>query len=233
MPKISPAQHLSTCYNNDDTLEIGIDEAGRGPLFGRVYSAAVVLPKTDIFDHSLMKDSKKFHSIKKINEVADYIKKNALFWSVTWCDETVVDSINIRQATFRAMHEAIRNIMSDSKDSNALLLVDGNDFKTYSTFDDTLQCQTCIPHLCFEGGDNKYSAIAAASIIAKTERDNYIQELCKQHPILDSVYSLGSHKGYGTKKHLNAIKEHGITPWHRKSFGICKISKKNDSFDKI
>ncbi len=231
MPKSSSTASLSSCYNDDNTLEIGIDEAGRGPLFGRVYTAAVVLPKSDVFNHSLMKDSKRFHSVKKINEAAKYIKENALFWKVSWSDENVVDQINIRQATFRAMHEAIRNIISESGTVEPLLLVDGNDFKTYTVFDDTSQCQTCVPHLCFEGGDNKYSAIAAASILAKTSRDEYIEELCKTHPLLDTLYGIGSHKGYGTKKHLDAIKEHGTTPWHRKSFGICKSAKLNSAFD--
>lgn len=230
MPKSSSTVSLSPCYNDNETLEIGIDEAGRGPLFGRVYTAAVVLPKSETFDHSLMKDSKKFHSAKKINEAAEYIKKNALFWKVAWSDEDTVDKINIRQATFRAMHDAIREIVSKSGTSDLLLLVDGNDFKTYSMFDESTQCQVCVPHLCFEGGDNKYSAIAAASILAKTSRDQYIEDLCKTHPALDTLYGIGSHKGYGTKKHLEAIRDHGVTPWHRKSFGICKSAKLNNGF---
>ena len=128
------------------------------------------------------------------------------------------------------MHKAIRSIIPDCGTSEILLLVDGNDFKTYTVFDDATQCQTCIPHLCFEGGDNKYSAIAAASILAKTSRDEYIEELCKTYPLLDTLYGIGSHKGYGTKKHLDAIKENGLTPWHRKSFGICKFAKLNSAF---
>ena len=231
MPKYSDIAPISACYNNDNTLEVGIDEAGRGPLFGRVYTAAVVLPKDDSFEHSRMKDSKKFHSVKKINEAAEYIKKNALYWTVAWCDENDIDTINIRQATFRAMHQAIKKVRSDSKSENLLLLVDGNDFKPYITFDDNTQCQTSIPYLCFEGGDNKYSTIAAASILAKTERDKYISDMCMKFPLLDKTYGISSHKGYGTKKHLDAIKEHGISPWHRKSFGICKNSKNNEMFE--
>ena len=232
MPKSPPTVALSPCYDNNATLEIGIDEAGRGPLFGRVYTAAVALPKSDTFDHSLMKDSKRFHSTKKIKEAAEYIKKNALFWKVSWNDEKTVDQINIRQATFRAMHEAIREIISVSRTHDVLLLVDGNDFKTYTTFNSVTQCQECVPHLCFEGGDNKYSAIAAASILAKTSRDDYIEELCNTHPLLDTLYGLRAHKGYGTKKHLDAIQEHGITPWHRKSFGVCKSVSVNGNFAK-
>ena len=231
MPKPT-IYNLSSCYNNDETLEVGVDEAGRGPLFGRVYTAAVVLPKSDAFDHTRMKDSKKFHSLKKINEAAEYIKANALFWTVSWSDESLIDTINIRQATFRAMHEAIRKTIAGRNSKDTIILVDGNDFKSYTTFDETKQCQVCIPHICFEGGDNKYSAIAAASILAKTERDNYIEKLCDEYPELDTVYGIKSHKGYGTKKHLDAIREHGVTPWHRKSFGICKSVNLNDNFAK-
>ena len=124
-----------TRFNDDDVFEIGVDEAGRGPLFGRVYSAAVVLPDFENFDHSLMKDSKCFTSIKKINEAADYIKKNAIAWAVAYTDETMIDTINIRQATFKAMHSAIRDVLKKLNVSNekVRLLVDGNDFKTYMT----------------------------------------------------------------------------------------------------
>jgi len=231
MPKPHTTTELCRFYNDDDTTEIGIDEAGRGPLFGRVYTAAVVLPKDDSFDHSMMKDSKKFHSTRKINEAADYIKANARFWSVTWSDETTIDSINIRQATLKSMHSAIRKIRDQDKSGKTLLLVDGNDFKAYSVFDDEQQCQVQIPHICIEGGDNKYSTIAAASILAKTERDKYISELCDKFPALNSIYSIGSNKGYGTAKHLEAIRNSGITPWHRRSYGICKTAETNDGIE--
>jgi len=233
MPKQLNKTPLMPFYNNDHRIEIGIDEAGRGPMFGRVYSAAVVLPKTDDYDHSMMKDSKKFSSVKKINEAADYIKKNALFWSVSWCDEKEIDKINIRQATFKAMHHSIKEIMNKSGTNDVLLLVDGNDFKSYNVFDEENQCQLAVPFLCFEGGDNKYTPIAAASILAKTERDKYINDLCEEHKLLNDVYGMASHKGYGTKKHMDAIKENGITPWHRKSYGICKTTDNNKSFDEI
>lgn len=228
MPKLSAKPNLLPFYNNDHIPEIGIDEAGRGPLFGRVYSAAVILPKTAEFDHSLMKDSKKFSSATKINEAADYIRSNAIYWAVSWCDEKEIDKINIRQATFRAMHGAVKQIINQSGSSDVLLLVDGNDFKTYNIFDESTQCQTHIPYTCITGGDNTYSSIAAASILAKTERDKYIEQLCATYPTLNDTYGVSSHKGYGTKKHLDAIREHGITPWHRKSYGICKTSKCNE-----
>tara|TARA_A100001015_G_scaffold314927_1_gene425556 strand:- start:729 stop:1445 length:717 start_codon:yes stop_codon:yes gene_type:complete len=232
MPKQSPFT-LSQYYNNDSIYEIGIDEAGRGPLFGRVYTAAVILPKDETFQHSRMKDSKKFHSVSKINETAEYIKKNATAWAVTWCDEKDIDSKNIRQATLASMHNAISLVFDKCnllKNNNVFILVDGNDFKPYSVFDDHLKCQVAIPHLCVEGGDNKYTAIAAASILAKTERDKYIQEICTSFPELDKIYNMLSHKGYGTKAHIHAIRNHGITPWHRKTFGICKESHVNPLF---
>ena len=129
---------LEKYYNNDDTFEIGVDEAGRGPMLGRVYSAAVILPKTDEFNHYLMKDSKKFTSQKKITEAANYIKENAIAWSVAYSTEKEIDNINILQATYKAMHSAIRNL--DGVDINNFksyhLLVDGSNFKRYTQYSD-------------------------------------------------------------------------------------------------
>ena len=204
-------------YNEADTIEIGIDEVGRGPMFGRVYTAAVILPKEG-FDHSKMKDSKKFHSKKKIIEVSEYIKANAIAWSIQWEDEKVIDKINIRNATHCAMHKAIKDIYDANKET--VLLVDGNDFKPFVVMKQNVLEQ--LPHVCIEGGDNKYSSIAAASILAKVARDAYIDELCVLYPELIEKYDLGNNKGYGTKKHMDGIIEHGITEWHRRSFGICK-----------
>ena len=212
---------LNKFYNeNSDFLEIGIDEAGRGPLFGRVYTGAVILPKDVNFEFDKMKDSKKFSSIKKINEVADYIKENALAWNVSYNDETVIDNINIRQSVLNSMHNSIKNIISDNNDY--LLLVDGNDFKPYMRFKENDNEYLPVNHKCIEGGDNKYCAIAAASILAKTERDKYINELCEENPELIDRYGIDKNKGYGTKKHLDGIKNYGITKWHRKTYGICK-----------
>ena len=188
-------------------------------MFGRVYTAAVILPKEG-FDHSKMKDSKKFHSKKKINEVSEYIKENAIAWSIQWEDEKVIDKINIRNATHSAMHKAIKEIYDKENDKNYVLLVDGNDFKPYIVIKENILEQ--VSHVCIEGGDNKYTSIAAASILAKVARDAYIDELCVLHPELIEKYDLSNNKGYGTKKHMDGISEHGITEWHRRSFGICK-----------
>ncbi len=218
MPR-AQSQPLSEFYDKDSNLlEIGIDEAGRGPLFGRVYTGAVILPKDVNFEFEKMKDSKKFTSVKKINEAAEYIKQHALAWSVTYNDENVIDNINIRQAVLNSMFNSIKNIITD--DNEYLLLVDGTDFKPYMKFSNNEYIH--VKHLCITGGDNKYCSIAAASILAKTERDKYIQELCDENPELNDKYNIDKNKGYGTKKHLDGIKEFGITKWHRKTYGICK-----------
>lgn len=207
---------------HENFLEIGVDEVGRGPLFGRVYTAAVILPKDGVFDHSKMKDSKKFHSKTKIQEIAEYIKEHAIAWSVTFEDEKIIDEINILQATQKSMHSCIKNVLKSVKTENIKLLIDGNYFKPYTVSNETTLKQEKIWHECVEGGDNKYSCIAAASILAKVARDAYIEDLCSKNPELAEHYSLLSNKGYGAKKHIEGIKEHGITIWHRRTFGICK-----------
>ena len=209
---------LNKFYMEDETLEIGVDEAGRGPLFGRVYTAAVILPKDDSFNHSAMKDSKRFHSKKKIKEAAEYIKKNAIKWGVTYIEADVIDKINIRQATLQSMHDSVRSVI-ESKNKHHIL-VDGNDFKPFMTNENGELTMT--KYTCIEGGDNKYTAIAAASILAKVDRDTYIEKLCEDNPYLHEKYDLGGNKGYGTAKHLAGIRENGISKWHRKTYGICK-----------
>jgi len=234
-PKKHMNKLLNRFYNNDETIfEMGVDEAGRGPLFGRVYTAGVILPKDDSFDHSRIKDSKKFHSKKKIEEVAEYIKTNAIAWYVSFEDEKKIDSVNILQATQLSMHTSIlelkkqiHNKMTErNKEENVdysyLLLIDGNYFNPISYMNKKTNKFEQMNHICVEGGDDKYTSIAAASILAKVERDKYIDELCKENPLLIQYYGIDSNKGYGAKKHIDGIKEHGITIWHRRSFGICK-----------
>ena len=219
--KMSSLQHAYDLSSNK--YEIGIDEAGRGPLFGRLYVAAVVLPKDSSFRHEDMKDSKKFHSKKKIQNAAEYIKTNAIAWSVKYVEADVIDEINIRQAVFKGMHECIREVLDrlPAENNNPLLLVDGNDFKPFTFYDDTAEEIRAFPHETIEGGDNKYTAIAAASILAKVERDAYIADLCERWPELSSRYNIDKNMGYGTKAHLDGILEHGITQWHRKTYGRC------------
>jgi ribonuclease HII len=223
-------------YHNEDekVFEIGVDEAGRGPLFGRVYTAAVILPKDDTFDYSKVKDSKKFHSKKKIEEAAEYIKNNALAWHVSYEDEKKIDEINILQATQSAMHNSIIEVRKkygkilkssgkqEKSDYQFSLLIDGNYFNPITTFNEEKNIIETIPYITVEGGDNKYASIAAASILAKVERDKYIDELCEEYPELSQHYGIDTNKGYGAKRHLEGIKEHGITVWHRRSFAPCK-----------
>jgi ribonuclease HII len=211
-------KHILNKFYNENPLiiDIGVDEAGRGPLFGRVYAAAAVLPKDDSFNHSLVKDSKKFSSKRKLFEVYEYIKQNAIAYCVAHEDETIIDDINILQATQSAMHKAIHGVLQQLGESEYFLVIDGNYFKPLVHKDKTLKFHT------IEGGDNKYTCIAAASILAKVERDQYIDNLCIQNPELVERYGLDTNKGYGAKKHIEGIKQYGITPWHRRSFGICK-----------
>jgi len=222
------AEPLKKWFHEGPSVEVGIDEAGRGPMFGRVYAGAAVLPKDDTFDHSLMKDSKKFHSKKKIEQVAEYIKANALAWAVEYEDERVIDEINILQATQSAMHKAIKNVLKqlndkqDKEQDQILLLVDGNYFKPLTVLNKAKTKMATIHYELIEGGDNKFTPIAAASILAKVERDKYIEELCSENPELADRYGIDSNKGYGSKKHMDGIKQYGITKWHRRTFGICK-----------
>jgi ribonuclease HII len=237
-PRI-PQEILKKCYNEDDKVfEIGVDEVGRGPLFGRVYTAAVILPKDNSFDCSMVKDSKKFHSKKKIDEAAKYIKEHALAWYVSFEDEKTIDEINILQATQTSMHNSILEVRKqynkllkeeykdkhiiEGKDYSYFLLIDGNYFKPITYLNKNNGKIETFSYTTVEGGDNKYASIAAASILAKVERDKYIDELCEENPTLAEHYGIDSNKGYGAKRHLDGIKTHGITIWHRRSFGICK-----------
>jgi ribonuclease HII len=229
---IKKQEPLKKYHLEDETIfEIGVDEAGRGPMFGRVYTAGVILPKDDTFDHSKVKDSKKFHSKKKIEEAAEYIKANALGWYVSYEDEKTIDEINILQATQKSMHTSILEVrkqyiqkMKEEGNENYSfhLLIDGNYFKPITMVNKKHNKIETIPYDTIEGGDNKYTSIAAASILAKVFRDKYIDELCEANPELITNYGLDSNKGYGSKKHMDGIKEHGITIWHRRTFGICK-----------
>jgi ribonuclease HII len=227
---VKPKVELNTYFNmNPDIIEIGIDEVGRGPLFGRVYASAVVLPKSNEFKHNEMKDSKKFSSKKKIDSTSQYIKQNAIAWSIRYEDETTIDRINILQATQLAMHNCITDILHQLKEKNSelnlrniILLIDGNYFKPFTHFNSITNKFETIMYHTIEQGDNKFTSIAAASILAKVERDKYIEELCEENTELKEKYKIDSNKGYGSKHHLDGIKKHGITQWHRKTFGICK-----------
>ena len=222
---------LNAFFREENKWEIGVDEAGRGPLFGRLYVAATVLPKND-FRHEWMKDSKRFSSQKKIREVAEYIKSNAIAWTVRYAEADIIDEINIRQAVLKTMRECCRDLVekiqsiynataNDIK-NGMCLIVDGNDFPAYTIFDPESETLVEIASQTVEGGDNLYTCIAAASILAKVARDDYIADLCYKHPMLVELYGIDKNKGYGTAEHLRGIREHGITEWHRRSYGPCK-----------
>jgi len=224
----SKTSTLNTYFREDMHLEIGVDEAGRGPLFGRLYVAATILPKTDEFRHEWMKDSKRFSSQKKIREVSEYIKSNAIAWTVKYAEADLIDDINIRQAVIRTMRECCRDLVERTNNMNATrILVDGNDFPPFTFYNPATETLEEIESHTIEGGDNLYTCIAAASILAKVARDDYIADLCAEHPDLNEKYAIAKNKGYGTADHMRGIREHGITEWHRKSYGPCKQRNMN------
>ena len=213
---------LERFYDSENKYELCIDEAGRGCLFGRVYIACVILPKeSDSFDGTNIKDSKKFTSKKKLQNVAEYIKENALAYHIEYMEPGMIDKINILKCVMEGMHNCIKNITKklniQIKDCTAV--VDGNYFTPYMTYDETKQAMVPMRSVTVEQGDGKYMGIAAASILAKTARDANIHELCDQYPLLDDLYGFRKNVGYGTKQHRDGIAQYGITKWHRRTFG--------------
>ncbi|WP_286755745.1 ribonuclease HII [Roseivirga sp. UBA838] len=186
-------------YYKEGIVEAGCDEAGRGPLAGPVVAAAVILP-TD-YKHQLLNDSKKLNK-KQLNELEEVIKHHALAYSVQEVSHSKIDEINILNASYLAMHLAIKDLSITPE----LLLIDGNRFKPYPG----------IAHECIVKGDGKYMSIAAASILAKTHRDRIMTQLAEQYP----GYGWETNAGYPTTKHREAIRTLGITPYHRKSFRL-------------
>jgi len=180
-------------------IEAGCDEAGRGCLAGPVFAAAVILPPD--FYCSILNDSKKLPG--KIRYLLrDTIKKEAVAYAVAMVDNNEIDDLNILNASFLAMHLAINQL----RIKPGFLIIDGNRFKVYPS----------IPHRCIVGGDGKYLSIAAASVLAKTYRDDYMIKLHRQY----KNYGWDKNKGYPTRKHREGIAKFGITPCHRKSFRL-------------
>lgn len=186
-------------HHQPHLLESGCDEAGRGCLAGPVFAAAVILPGE--FENDLLNDSKKLSEERRY-ELRPLIEKEALAWAVGTASHEEIDTINILNASFLAMHRAIARL----KIQPELLLIDGNRFKKFSP----------IAHTCIIGGDGIYLSIAAASILAKTYRDDYMLQLHEQYP----QYNWDKNKGYGTAAHRKAMKEFGLSPFHRKSFHL-------------
>lgn len=180
-------------------IEAGCDEAGRGCLAGSVYAAAVILPED--YQNELLNDSKQLTE-KKRYQLREIIKRDAIAWAVGIVSPEEIDKINILNASILAMHRALDQL----KVRPEAIIVDGNRFKPYQE----------LPYTTIVKGDGKYLSIAAASILAKTYRDDYMNKLAEEHPQYDWL----SNKGYPTKKHREAIKQFGITPYHRKSYNL-------------
>jgi ribonuclease HII len=193
-------------FYQKNTLEAGCDEAGRGCLAGPVYAAAVILPKD--YKNKNLNDSKQL-SEKQRDILRLEIEKEALSWAVAQLDNLVIDEINILNASIQAMHLAVKKLGKKPE----FLLIDGNRFKNYEN----------IPHQCIIKGDGKYMSIAAASILAKTHRDEFMKQLHEQFP----EYNWAQNKGYPTRDHKDAINLHGITSYHRKSFNLNEQLKLN------
>lgn len=204
-------------HYTSDLLEAGVDEVARGCLAGPVFAAAVIWPRDLELELGsentmILKDSKKLSRAQR-NNLREYIEAYAIDFSVASVNNQEIDSINIRNASFLAMHRAIGGLNVDPD----LLLVDGNAFKPYLT----PETRDVIEHKCIVSGDDKYQSIAAASILAKVYHDDFIDNLIEENPDLEK-YGWKTNMCYGTSQHLEAIKNFGITPYHRKSFGPCK-----------
>ncbi len=184
---------------SDKFIEAGCDEAGRGCLAGPVYAAAVILPKN--FNHPLLNDSKKMTAIQR-ESLRKVVEEQALAWAVAMVDNHEIDQVNILNASFLAMHRALSQLPVQPE----LILVDGNRFKPFAD----------IPYYCIVKGDGIFSSIAAASVLAKTHRDEYMQNL---HPLFPE-YNWQRNKGYPTLEHRKIVIEKGFSPYHRKTFAV-------------
>lgn len=190
-----------------DLIEAGCDEAGRGCLAGAVFAAAVILPKGFICEK--LNDSKQLTE-KERYALRPLIEEQALAWAIGIVNQKEIDEINILNASFLAMQRAVANLKTRPQH----LLIDGNRFRKYED----------IPHTCVVKGDGKLLPIAAASVLAKTYRDDYMLNLHREHPLYDWDHN----KGYPTKKHREAIEKHGVTPYHRLTFNLTDKQLKLD-----
>ena len=190
-----------------NSIEAGTDEAGRGCLAGPVVAAAVILPKN--FEHPFLNDSKQLTENQR-NQLRPYIEEHALAFGVSYIDEKKIDKINILQASILAMHNAIERLKIEPNH----IIVDGNKFNAYKK----------VPHTTVVKGDAKYMSIAAASVLAKTYRDDYMLKLHDEY----LQYGWGKNKGYPTLQHRKAILKFGITKYHRKSFKLIPEQLKLD-----
>lgn len=209
MNKRKSPTHLLPHYYTD-LIEAGCDEAGRGCLAGSVYAAAVILPKD--YDNPLLNDSKKL-TAKRRKELRDQIVRDAVAWAVGVVTPEEIDRINILNASFLAMHRALDQLTIRPE----AVIVDGNRFKPYHD----------LPYTTIVKGDGKYQSIAAASILAKTFRDEYMDSIANEYP----YYDWQKNKGYPTKAHREGIREHGPSPYHRMSYNLMGAMQLELNFD--
>lgn len=199
---------LKSCYN-EGKIEAGCDEAGRGCLAGSVYAAAVIFAAD--YQNEAINDSKQLTDRRR-HELREMIQRDALAWAVGVVTPEEIDKINILNASILAMHRALDQL----KVRPEAIIVDGNRFKAYTHPQSLREDQGWVPHTCIVKGDAKYLSIAAASILAKTYRDDYMNRLAEEYP----QYDWASNKGYPTRKHREAIKAFGVTPYHRLSYNL-------------
>jgi len=223
---------LDIFYDNEDEVQIGIDEVGRGCFAGPVVAAGVIWnvdwvqkqidkPDSNYKLLECIKDSKKL-SEKNRNKLSEFIISNAEGYATCFIDPSCIDEINILNATYKAMHGAIQQCIDKTQLPIDRIIVDGTHFKPFINRNSHQEDQFIIPHSCVTQGDMKYLNIASASIIAKVARDKYMKELCEDEPLFQTYYDWVNNKGYGTKKHIEGIKKWGLTVHHRKTFGMCK-----------
>ena len=219
---------LQRKFRNDGShcLEIGVDEVGRGCLFGPVCTAAVAIPDDMPFllnPRNVIKDSKKLSKLQR-ERLYKFILGHATYVEVTMTTNQEIDESNILRATMKSMHQSITKVLhthhiKTGKSISAVstqLLIDGTYFEPF-LFDKTIM----IPHVCVPQGDAHYLAIACASIIAKVTRDRWIKSIVEVNPTWKEKYGFHTNMGYGTKAHMDGIKEHGVTEYHRMSFAPC------------
>ena len=188
-------------YYQNQLIEAGCDEAGRGCLAGPVFAAAVILPQH--FEHPLLNDSKQIKEKDRF-KLREEIESQAIAWAVSMVTHQEIDQINILNASFLAMHRAIEKLQTQPQ----FLIIDGNRFNPYPT----------IKHQCIVKGDSKYYAIAAASILAKTYRDDFMEQIDQEYP----AYQWKKNKGYPTIAHRNTVLDIGLSPYHRKTFKVTQ-----------
>ena len=210
-------------YHKAEGIEIGLDEVGRGPPFGRLYTAGVVWPQDLNTDETkrLVKDSKKIRPGEEMRVSYEYVMKHAIHQAVDYATVPEVEQLGPLHADMLSMHRVLDKIWGTNGElSDPRILVDGNYFTDYYAPESTMDTKP-VSHVTVVKGDSKYYSIAAASILAKYSRDQYILELIKSHPELDARYGIRNNKGYLTKRHTEGIETYGITEFHRRKYKCC------------